>query len=396
MSKTAKQTNEEPGAELTNFQWDDPNNFFGVESLDTPEETKTAEEEQEETAKPKPKSKGKTKEAEPAEEETEVEPEEEEKEEGKPKSKKPEVPFSQAEEVEEETTDEDDEEFFTNLTVDLKERGILTVDIKKGEKVTEEKFFELQDAEIESRVEEAINTFMEEVSEDGKAFLKFIKAGGKANEFFRQMAEVALPADDIDFSKEANQDEFLSWYYKNVEGLDDEDVRDKLEWLKESGDGKKQKYAEKYFEKVSKIEKQRKDALIKAQEKQKQARLDAYNEFSSQVTETLQNVEQVSGIGFTAKDKKELGKFITKSTNDLGISDLYYAVKKLHAEKDKSKLLLLAKLIKSDFDFTDLVKEAKTKTAKEVRSNLNSQKQGIRPTASGNTRDRSLADYFGK
>lgn len=394
MSKTANKPNEEPGAELTNFQWDDEKNFFGITSLDAPSEEETTEEEvvEEEVVEEKEK-KPKKKTTETSTEE----PEEEEKEGDNPKKKNQnkEVPFSQTEEAEEET--EEDEEFFTNLTVDLKERGILkNVEVKKGEKVTEDQFFDLQDAEIESRVEEAIGAFMEEVSDDGKAFLKYIKAGGKANDFFRQMADVTMPYDEIDFTKESDQDEFLAWYYKNVEGMDQDDITDKLEWLKEAGGDKKKKYAEKYFNKVSNIEKQRKDALVKAKEKQNQARIDAYNEFSSQVTETLQQVDEVSGIAFTAKDKKELAKFITKSTNDLGISDLYYAVKKLHSEKDKSKLLLLAKLIKSDFDFTDLVKEARTQTAKQIKSNLNSQKNGSRPTASGNTRDRSLADYFGK
>lgn len=383
---------------LTEFQWDeagDESTFFGIKEEtpvieqvqeDLKDKGKKPEEEEEEV---EVEGKGKNKDKKP--EETQATFFEDEEEEGKEKLKP-----EKNEKVEGEEGEEDDEEvkFFTTLSTDLKTKGIFQfVEIKEDEKITEDKFFELQEQEIESRLEEAIETFMNELDEDGKAFLKFKKAGGKNADFFKVYAEVEdIP--EVDVKTAEGQNAILRYYYKNYEDLDDADIDDKLEWLEETN--KKAKYAEKYNAKIEKDKENKKQALLDAQAENQKKAEQIRDAFINSVKETANKMEEFNGFKFTKQDKSELVDFILKPAvkleNGKYLTGLQSSINKLYKE-DKQKLLLLAKLLKSDFDFSTFVKEAQTKVTKETKSKLSE----TRNTLSGKsapTRKGSLADLF--
>jgi len=367
MSNTASKKAGEETPALEDFVWDNSEKFFDVEPVKEKDEEPDPEEEEEK----KPE-----KVDDPEKKIDEEEPE----------------PFKDAPKEKDEEPDDSDVKFFTTLTSELKEKGILkSITLKENEEVTEEKFFELQDEEIENRVEETINSFIAEVkSEDGAAYLEYIKAGGKTRDFFRMMIQSSqIP--EVNLENTEDQDEILKFYYRNVEGLDTEDINDKLDWLEESG--KKKKYAEKYYTQIMDADKKAKQLAQEEAAKKREAAKNNHKAFVNTVKETLDTTDQVNGFTFTKAEKKELVGFIS-DVNERGNTPLHEAVNNLYKSADKQKLLLLAKLLKSDFDLTDLVKEVKTKVTKDAKSNLLTQKDNIRPASSTTSRNRSLSDYF--
>lgn len=320
------------------------------------------------------------------EEDEEVEtPEDEAKDKGKQKPEKP--------------TEEDDK-FFTTLAGELKEKGIFqNVELKEGEEVTEDKFFELQDAEIEARVQETFEAFFEELDEDGKNFLKFKKAGGKTVDFFTAYGSQFDTSVDFDPENESQRNQVLTHYLSTHEKLDATDIEDRIKWLKESG--KDKIYADKYFKSMQKAEETRKANLVKAREQEAQQREADMRAFNESLDAVLSKTENVGAFSFTKADQKELGSYVTKPTVKVGKNKYVPAFQaeianifRADTEENKQKLLLLAKLVKTNFDVTDLVSDVQTKVVKKAKSKLQEAKTGVKPASAGSASKKGLSDYF--
>jgi S-adenosylmethionine:tRNA-ribosyltransferase-isomerase (queuine synthetase) len=100
---------------------------------------------------------------------------------------------------------------WSNIYKELKNRGIISIDVEDESSIDADRFIELQEEEIEARLEETIQAFMEELDEDGKAFLKFKKEGGNTKDFFKiysEISEVPTP----EYNDEKSQEKFLRYY----------------------------------------------------------------------------------------------------------------------------------------------------------------------------------------
>lgn len=401
---TTANTNTE---DLTNFTWDEgaENTFFGIKDET---ETTVIEEVVKETEKQEEGVEGKdgktTKKAEEKiEEEASFNFGDDGEDETKPKTKE------KSKEIEEETktnfetkTDEEQQEsvvtspeFFKNLATDLKERGIFEhVEVKEDEPIDEDKFFELYDEEVEQRVDATINSFMEEVGDDGKAFLKFLKLGGSKEEFLKVYAESAKVPTVEDFEDESQAEKFLRYYYNTVEELAEDDTNDRIEWLKERN--KLSTETEKLYKKVEKANEAHKQQLLENQaniDRDRQARRTA---FIKDVTETANKVDEVNGLAIDKKEKTELVNFITKATvkmdNGSYITGFQDSINKV-LKGDKDKLILLAKLLKSNFDFSSIQTKVKTEVTREAKSKL-AQQSSTTQKPSSKSSGKSLTDYF--
>jgi len=105
----------------------------------------------------------------------------------------------------------------------------------------------------------------------------------------------------------------------------------------------------------------------------------------------------VNEFTFTPQDKKELGGYITNPSVKVGknqfVTAFHKDLQEVIASKDKTKLLLLAKLLKTDFDTKDLLKTAKTVVTKETKSKLADIKLNVK-TSSSNKAKKTLADFL--
>ena len=289
---------------------------------------------------------------------------------------------------------EEDVKFFTTLAKVLQEKGVFqNIEIKDDDQIDGEKLVELNDMEIESRVEETFQSFFEEMDEDGMAFLKFKKAGGDTRVFLNAYAQsMELPTSDL--TTEDGQEKMLRYYYKHIENLDDEDVDDRIEWAK---DGKKlEKLATKYADTVTRMEQQKRDALLQqAQEAEERAK-ENRKVFKETLEETLATVKEVNDVPFTKEDKG-LIDYLTKPAVKIGknkyITGMQADIQKIWQEADRKQLLLLAKFVKSGMKL-DVVKQkgAKEKVT-EIRKKV-FEERDTRTVRSGGTKGKGLADYF--
>lgn len=341
--------------------------------------------------------------------------------EGKPKPKKPTTVVEEKEKVEEEptffgekpkseegtTTEveskkeqvEGDSTFYKTLVDEMKEKGIFqNIELKDDEEITEEKFIELQDAEIEARVDETFEAFFEELDEDGKAFLKFKKDGGSTEDFLANYG-ATLNLETLDDSDAAQRDYVITQYLSTVEKLEGEDLTDRLAWLKEQG--KDKTYANKYFKLMKDADDARRETLLTSQKEAKDKREAGIKEFNETIAATAKKTDKVGEFSFTAQEQKELTGYITKPTKKVGankyVPEFQAAIGNIFAaktEESRQKLLLLAKLIKSDFNIEAVKVKAGTQAAAKVKTVLKDAKAGVNAKTAGSYQPKALGDFF--
>lgn len=356
------------------------------------EDDEDEEDEDEEEKKPvvkKKSSKGTTSKDGEDNDDEDVEDEDEEDEEAESKNK----PSKKKEDVE-----DDDETFFTELTKEFKDRKIFTnVKLVKGEKITEEKFFELHDEEIETRVNETIEAIQEKLDEEGKKFLDFIMRGGKPSKYIATLS-LASNIEDFDPKNEAHASKIIAHHLKVVDKADDEEIADRITYLKDKGQ------LETYATKYKKIDDERKaeaqEAILAAQETAIKNKKESAKIFNEELVEILEKVDKIGSFPITAKDKKDLKPFFTRATIKVGkdqyVPEFISEINRIMSgktAKDKKELLILGKMIKEKFQVGDLETEVTTKVTQKAKSSLKAARSGSpRATTSGAFSKKGLAD----
>lgn len=369
-----------PEKALADFGWDASDDFFGIKDTGASDILEDVKEENPIEKVKEPAGKEKIPED---QEDLDMVPFAEVVEEQKVEGSKTEV-----------TQPVDEIDTFTNLAKDLIDRKILNLDIADEEEINEERFFELQAQEIETRAEEIVEAFAQSFDEEGAAFIRFKKDGGTYDEFRRVYSATSAIPQNLDLTDENDQDRLLRFALKKYESLDNEDIEDKLEWLEEKG--KKLAIANKYEARLKKEEKENKTKLLEAQKAQAQQaeikRLEAQQILKSSINEA----EQIKDFPITKKDKTELFSYMTKPVVKVSkgnyLTQMQADLQSVYANEG-NKLVLLAKLLKSDFDVKDIKKKAVTVETKAVKSRLKG--STARPKAYGGSgSSKSLADFF--
>lgn len=296
--------------------------------------------------------------------------------------------------TETETTVDEEGNIYKDVYKDLKEHGIFKhVEIEEDEELDADRLFEIQQEEYEAEVSERLKAWAtEELDEDAKAFIKFKREGGNTADFFNVYKSSSdVPTGEID--DEEYQDDVIRYQLKE-EGWDKDEIEDRIAYLTEAG--RKQKVAEKYNKKIQQKEAQKKQSLLKQAEQQKQTAKEQEDAFKVNVKNTLDSVEEVNGFKITPQDKNKILNFLTKKEHKISDTRAITGFQKRLAEvfQDTNKMILLAKLVESDFDMSDFEKQITTKKTKQVKSNLE-QRKGMRPSNSGSSlKGSSLADLF--
>jgi hypothetical protein len=388
------------------FEWDNNGdntdvNFFGEtveETADVIEEiNKTDVAEKEEEKATDKEEEGKETEEEEEEEETTFfseDPEEEEEE-------------GEEENEEEEGTDEKGEKQkktrasklkSTSVLQSLKEKGLVDYELEEGQELTDELADEILEDSFDNKLDQRIAELVEDMPEDAANFFKFIKEGGNTQQYLYKLAQQAVSSrivEGMDLENEANQ-ELIVREQLAAEGDDQETINAQIEFLKESNklaSVSKSKY--KKWETKNKAEKQ---ALV---EKQKQAALAAkenQRKLKTQVSTFLKDKDSVGKLKFTKSEKKELPSYMTDKNVQLENGSSITTMQKdlYEAMRDETKAVMLAKLLKSDFNFDMIEEEVEDKIAKKTKEQL--RRTDKKPSKSGKSsspsKRGSLADFF--
>lgn len=357
--------------DLLNFNWESSSEdaFFGMA------ETKPANPEPEKKKEDKPNPDPKDKEEEKEEEEDDFFEEEGDtgitkvKEEDKTDTKK---------------SPKSEDTFYKDVYKDLKETGVLKhVEIEEDEEIDADRLAELQDEDYELEVSQRLtNWATKDLDEDARAFIKFKREGGNTVDFFKAYSTAtALPNGNI--TDEDYQDEVIR-YQLTQEGWDRDEIEDRIAYLTENN--RKEKIAKKYDEKIKEADQKNKQALLAQTESNKAKAKEQEEEFKETIKETLEETKEINGFKFTPQDKAKVYDFLTKKQHKVSDTKAITGFQKKLAEtfQDPEKMVLLAKLIESDFDMTSFEKATVTKKTKEVKSNLE-QRRNLRPAGSGSS-----------
>lgn len=285
---------------------------------------------------------------------------------------------------------------YTDLYKDLKDKKIFSfVDVDEDTDLDEDTFFELQEEEINKRVESSLLNWAEkELDEDAKNLIKYVRNGGNTKDFLEIMNQTSdLPEGDINDTK--FQEKVIRFQLEE-EGWEEDEIEDRLEYLADND--RLEKTAKKYFDRIKETKEKEKEDLLKQAEINKKEVEKRKLAYKQELKETLSEFDEVKGFKLSDKDKSNLFNFLTREEYRLQDGRVITGFQKKLSEvyQDKEKLILLAKLVNNDFDFSSIEKKATTKKIKEVKSNLEQRKR-VRPSSSGSSTygvTKSLADLF--
>jgi hypothetical protein len=299
--------------------------------------------------------------------------------------------------VEEQQIRDNNTSIFKDFYDDLKQAGIFkhtNIEEQNLENMDSTKFLELQSEEYEKEVSERIkNWAKEELDEDARAFIKFKREGGSTADFFNIYREVSdIPEGDLE--DESYQDEVIR-YQLELEGWDNDEIEDRLEYLKESG--KKLVQAKKYEAKIKEQREEEKKRLLEETERQNKSRALQEESYKKEIKDVLDNTDEIKGFKITPQEKYTILNMLTKKDYKTPNKTFVTGFQKKLAEvfQDSEKTILLAKLLNNDFDFSQFEKKVIDKKTKEIKTNLEQRRDLKSPNfGSSLSGKKSLADFF--
>ena len=271
----------------------------------------------------------------------------------------------------------------------LKKKGLVEYELEEGEELTEELAEELLEEGYENAIESKIGQMISGLPQEVKDLIKFATDGGDVKELFAKMSSNTEISEETDMDNEVNQIMVIKDQLR-ADGHDEEYISDNIEFLKDSG--KLQTTSKKIFaKKLKNISKDRED-LVEGQKQQKIALRARQKEFKKELKDTLIDSTDIKSLRFNRKDKNDLPDYIAEATvmleNGNSVTQMQRDLQL--ALQDKEKVLLLAKLLKDDFNFGSIVTDTKTKEIKRIKNNI----QHSRKDTPENKIKRSLADFL--
>jgi hypothetical protein len=272
--------------------------------------------------------------------------------------------------VEEEEVEEDEgEEPSSPLDINfLVEAGVLSEDPGN---VDRETLLELIETETEKYLEETIeatfDAWKEKLPDGIMSLIQHTFNGGNADEFMRTWNET--PIQFFDVNTESGQESFLRYYYKAIEGLDDDEVDEKIDYNLNRAN--LESTAKRYYKKLADDRDKKLAELAKNQVETQQRARAATEKRKANLANGISKIKEFGGYQFAEGEKKVLMRYATQPTVVEGktfasglAADLYKAL------EDPGKVAFLSKLLKSDFDTNFMVKKATTKVVKKIKESL--------------------------
>jgi len=302
--------------------------------------------------------------------------------------------FTDFTDKEEESLEDENTEFKTTLSY-LTERGL--IEVEEGNEEEDPK--ELITTGFEKAIDKQVDELLGGLSNEVKQLNKFVLNGGNFDDFVKEYAKAGVTSisKNLDLDNPSNQELVLKETLL-AEGEDEETIDAQVEFYKENG--KLESIAKNKFEKWKKKQTVLAESLAKERTQQVRQEKVRLKENKTKLSENLNSLEDLNGIPVSAKDKKVLPAYMMDRTVKLENGNQISPMQRdlVEALKDDNKALLLAKLLKSNFDFSKIKSEEKEKVLGKVKAGLrrtkDESKGGGKTSTSNSNRKKSLADYL--
>lgn len=275
----------------------------------------------------------------------------------------------------------------------LKEKGFVELDENLN-------FDEMSDDEVEDQLEDLMEAsneaFFENQVKDlptvAKNLLKVAANGGDVSSYLSSLASSMSGSlkKGMDLSTEEVQESVL----RNIlsqEGKDSEDIDHEIEFLKEKG--RLSSVADRKYSKWEEDFEKKEANLVKEQSERRKAAKENTRKYRSELADFLSKNKEVSNFSISVADKRDLPSYIAnpayETPNGNSISEFQKDL--FEVMKDNKKVVALAKILKSDFDFSKIMNKGATQALKDTKNKIQNQK----PVYKGRTREpKRLIDFL--
>jgi hypothetical protein len=279
----------------------------------------------------------------------------------------------------------------------LKEKGLVSYELEEGAEMTEDLAQEILEGSWEDSIQDGVADIIKDLPDAVKDLVKFASQGGNVTELLSKMSSHARTGldKDSDMSEEANQIIAVTLDLQSQE-YDEEDIAAQIDFLRDSG--KLENYSTKAYKKLLVKQEAERKAGIAENEANKVKNKRVAKEYKEKLSSHLSSVENFKGIVINKKDKENLPSYIADLKVPLQNGT---TVSKFQADLfailgDESKLIGLAKIINSDFDFSSISNKTITEFSKKTQASIeNSDKINLKgSSASSQKQKKSLADLL--
>lgn len=250
----------------------------------------------------------------------------------------------------------------------LKDKGLVDFELEEGQELTEDLAENLLEDSWEQAVEAEVEATIKDLPQEVKDLIKFASKGGDVGQLLAKMANNVTSGlnKNSDIESEAVQIQAVTTDLLS-QGYDQEYIDTQIEFLKDSN--KLEGISKKAFDKI--IAKQEADTANEVEQatQQKEFRKKQAREYKTNITTHIGSLTEVGGLPVSKQDKAVLPTYISEPTVELQdgrvVSELQADLFKVMADKDK--IVLLAKLLKSDFDFSAIARKQATTASRGIK-----------------------------
>ena len=250
----------------------------------------------------------------------------------------------------------------------LKEKGLVDYELEEGKELTEEEAENLLEDSWEKALEAEVESTIKDLPQDIKDLIKFASKGGNVGELLGKMVQHATSGitKNSDISNEDVQVLAVTMDLRN-QGYDQEYIDDQIEFLKEKD--KLEGIAKKSYDKIIAEQEAETAGQVERQKETAELRKKQAREYKSNITTHINGLAETNGLPISIQDKISLPTYISEPNVELQdgrfVSEMQADLFKVMADKDK--IVLLAKLLKTDFDFSAIERKKQSQAARGVR-----------------------------
>jgi hypothetical protein len=253
----------------------------------------------------------------------------------------------------------------------LKERGLVEYDEDPEKPLSDEDAENLIEDSWEAALEKEVESTIKELPDELKQLIKFASKGGDVGDLLGKMVQHATSGinKNSDIANEDVQVLAVTMDLK-AQGYDQEYINDQIEFLKEKD--KLQGIAKKSFDKIVAEQEAETAGQVERQKQVLDNKKKAARDYKSNITTHINSLEDAGGLPISKQDKTVLPTYISEPTIELQdgrfVSEMQADLFKVMADKDK--IVLLAKLLKSDFDFSAIERKKQTAAARGIKDEI--------------------------
>jgi len=253
----------------------------------------------------------------------------------------------------------------------LKEKGLVDYEEDPENPLTEDDADNLLEDSWEKSVEAEVEATIKDLPDELKQLIKFASKGGDVGELLGKMVQHATSGinKNSDISNEDVQVLAVTMDLRN-QGYDQEYIDEQVEFLKEKN--KLEGIAKKSFDKIVSEQETETAGQVQRQKEVVEYRKKQAREYKTNITTHINSLDEMGGLPISKQDKSILPTYISEPTVELQdgriVSEMQSDLFKVMADKDK--IVLLAKLLKSDFDFSAIERKKQTQAARGIRDEV--------------------------